>query len=645
MPDYNPNSIWKSKEKKYVYVPPGDTTSYTAQSPQKKQTPPLGGMPSPIGENHENKSKDPSSPSFFRRHNLLVFTIGIFLLIGFVAFVYYLLLPPSTPNIVITFSDPGTVIIGQPFPLTITVSNKSKSVLRNANLNILLPTGLSFVGQDPNQQVVTEPVGILSSQTINPPQTVQVIATANPGTSQKVGAQLTYQTAATAATQFQNSANMSLTIGTQSALSLSYDTPSEIFSGQNFDIAVHYQNNTTTTLQGVQLAMQYPPAFHFVTSSTTAPTNSADNTWNLGSVAANATGTLVISGNIVGPPQAHYQMTGTIGANFGGQNYPANAAQANLTITPSPLSLTIALNNTSNYIAGLGDNLNYQLTYTNNSNVTFQSVNISATLIGRMYDFKSLKTSGSFNSQSNVITWYAANTPALGALAPGQSGSIDFTINTKSSFPIKLPSDKDYSLNISAKAESPTVPPNTAGTNTVSATSLTSKVGGELAFTSDAFYKETMVAIKNTGPYPPKVNQPTTYTIHWSLVNYSTDMQNVTISAYLQSGTTFTGLTTSSGLTSTTLPTYNPGTGQVTWTIPYIPATAGVISAPITAVFQVTNTPAINQVGQQVTLMGPATLTATDGYTGAAISQSTAAITTQLPNDPYAKGQVNGVTQ
>lgn len=575
-----------------------------------------------------------------------MFTVGIFLLIAIGGYIYYLLQPPSTPNVVMTFSDPGQIVVGQPFSLTITVSNKSKSVLQNAELNITLPDGLSFVGEDSTQRTLTESIGTLSSQTINPPQTIQVIADPTAaGKSQTISAQLTYQTAATATTQFQNKASTAVTIGAQSALSLSYSAPSSIFSGQNFDITVNYQNNTAQALNGVQLTMQYPPAYHFVSSTTTAPTGAASNVWNLGTVAPNATGTLVITGNIVGPTAAQYQLTGTIGATFSSQNYAAAAAPVSFAVTPSPLSLTIALNNTSStYTSALSDSLHYVLTYKNNSSVTFQTVNISATLVGAMYDFSSLKTSGTFNSKSNTITWYTANTPELASLAPGQSGTVDFTVTTKGAFPIKQISNKNYSLAVTAQATSPTVPPNTAGTNTTSITALTSKVGGEIDLTSDAFYKEASTTIVNSGPYPPVVDQPTTYTIHWTIVNYSTDMQNVTVSAYLQSGSTFTGVATSTGLASTSLPTYNAGTGQITWTIPYIPATTGVISTPAQTVFQITNTPSVNQNGQTITLLGPATLTATDVYTSSTVQNSAAAVTTHLTDDPSATG-LGTVTQ
>jgi hypothetical protein len=381
MPDYNPNSIWGSKQKKYVYTPPGDPTSYTAVPPGTQNVP-LSGSPPPLGENNGGKGNSGSnfnggqkSPSFFRRHGLILFTIGIFVAIGLAAYIYYLLLPAPAPNIAIAFSDPSSIIVGQPFPVIITVANESKSVIQNAQLNIMLPSSsLAFAsGTAPTQDV-----GMVSSGTINPPITIWLVATGNggtAGTTQTVNAALTYQVTNAASTTFTTpAASTGLNVGTQSALSLSYNAPSAIFSGQDFDITVNYQNDTAETLQGIQLQMQYPPAFHFVSSSTTAPTDAGDDTWNLGALAANATGTLVIVGNLVGPANAQYALTGVIGATFSGENFPAASAPVSFTVTPSPLSLSLALNDSLTYVAKLSDSLNYTLTYTNNSDVTFKSV-------------------------------------------------------------------------------------------------------------------------------------------------------------------------------------------------------------------------------------------------------------------------------
>lgn len=633
MPDYNPNSIWGSKEKKYSYTPP------SSANPSPKQKP----------EDPKTSDIVPSEPSFFHRHQVMFFAIGLLLALGLVGLVVYLLLPPPAPNIAISFSNPGTVVIGQPFPLAITVSNNSNSVLKNAELDIILPPGISFVGENAGQQAMTEEIDTLSSQTINPPENLQLIATGAQGaqsiaaTTQNISIKLMYQTAETNATQYENDANTSVVIGPEaaSAITLNYSSPSSIFSGQNFNLVVNYQNNTTSTLQGVQLNMQYPPAYNFVRSSM-APANTANDSWNIGTLAPNATGTLTITGDIVGAPGIPYQLTGTAAANYSGQNYPLYAASqaANYSVTPSPLGISILLNNASNTIARLGEALNYTLNYSNNSNVAFQTLTIQVNLVGQMYDLPSVQTQGSFNSNTNSITWNTANTPQLLSLAPGQSGSVNFSVNTRSAFPS---SGKNYTLQAVAQIQSPTVPPNTAGSSTVSATNLTSEVGGVIAISAKGYSEEPTPAIKNTGPYPPKVGQATEYTIHWDITNYATDASSVTVSAYLQSGTTFTGQVESNVASST--PVYNSATGLVSWTIPYIPANTGVIGPTAEAIFQVNNTPSVAQVGQNVTLLGQTNVSSTDMFTGQTLSASAPAITTQLQDDTSIESDNRVVTQ
>ena len=609
MPSYNPNSIWGSQEKKYSYNPPGSPV------------PPKSSQPIP-----------PEGPSFFHRHKLAFFTIGLLLAIGLVGLVFYLLLPAPAPNIKISFSSPDTIVLGQPFPLAITVSNESKSVLKNAQLDIILPNGLSFVGQDPTQRVMSEQIDTLSSQTINPPESVQIIATGNSATSQNITVKLGYETAETAGTQYETDANTTLVIGEQSAITINYTYSQSIFSGQNFDTVVNYQNNTNAALQDVKFTMQYPPAFNFI-RSTLQPLDSSNATWDLGSLGANATGTFTITGNIVGPSGVQYQLAGTPTIKFSNQNYALNIPNANaeFLVIASPLSLSLSVNGSLSYIAKPGGTLNYTVTYTNNSNIAFQGTNISVALVGSMFDFSTVKTPGAFNSNTNTITWNAANAPDLLSVAPGQSGSVTFSVATRSSYPIRLPSDKNYTLKINAQIESPTVPENTAGTDTRSIASLTNKIAGSLVIAAKGYRRDPTVTITNSGPYPPVVNSATQYTIHWDITNYSTDAQNVTVSAYLQSGTTFTGQIKSNVVSST--PVYNSGTGQITWTIPLLPATTGVISSPAEAVFQVSNTPSIAQVGQSVTLLGTTDVTSTDVFTGMTVHTSDDAITTALPDD------------
>ena len=339
---------------------------------------------------------------------------------------------------------------------------------------------------------------------------------------------------------------------------------------------------------------------------------------------------MTITGNVVGPPNAIYALNGTLTGSVMGSTYTLNQQTGSLTVVTSPLMLAVALNGTPNYIAGLGDVLDYVLTYTNNSNVTFENISLNAALVGDMFNLATMQTQGSFNSITDTVTWYAANVPQLSNLAPGQSGTVSFQLKTKTAYPIKQPGDGNYTLKVAARISSATVPPGTQASSTVSAADIQNMVGGEISLAAPAYWRDAASGILNSGPYPPKVNQATQYTVHWVITNYATDADNVTVSASLQSGTTCTGVTKSNVATA---PACNAANGLVTWTIPVIPATTGITGPPAEAIFQVENTPSINQVGSAVTLVGPVALQATDGFTSSTLTALAPAATTDLPAD------------
>ena len=94
-----------------------------------------------------------------------------------------------------------------------------------------------------------------------------------------------------------------------------------------------------------------------------------------------------------------------------------------------------------------------------------------------------------------------------------------------------------------------------------------------------------------------------------------------------------------------TEPTYDAATGLVTWNLPNLPAGTGVQSNPAEAIFQITNTPAINQVGQVVTLMNQTNLSAHDTFTNSTLQASADPIMTFLSKDTTVAGEDGRVVQ
>ena len=414
-----------------------------------------------------------------------------------------------------------------------------------------------------------------------------------------------------------------------------------MFAGQNFTTTVFYKNTTGYPIDGARIMMQYPSGFTFA-QATPTPAFPGNTVWNLGALAPGANGAIVITGNMAGQSTALYSMGGTATEDISGTSYTVAASAANVAITAAPLAITATLNHDPNYIAALNDYLDYTITYTNLSNVTFNNAVITAVLHGAMFDPSSVQSDASFNSRTDTLTWYAANTPELAAIAPGTSGSVELKIKTKPSFPIVSSADKNFTVGLHLAINSPTVPSNTAATSTSASTDISNKVGGVVALAAVGYRYETGAKIVNTGPYPPTVDQLTMYTIHWRLTDYSTDISDVSVSAYLQSGTTCTGKIVSN---ISVAPVCNAGTGEVTWNIPAVAACAGVLGAPVEAVFQVENMPAVNQFQQTITLLGKTSLTATDNFTGKTLQISANPVGTDIPNDPNVTATSRTVTE
>ncbi len=622
---YNPNAIWTSKKKTYGHSAPPPT-----EPPKTSSVPPSPGVPEPKKKS-EPKPKLPfDARLFFRRHALLIFSVGLVVFLGAVLAIAFLARPAANPSVSIAFSQPNSIPVGAPTVVTISSSNNSAVQLTGAVLTVTLPDSMSFVGEAASNTVEEYTLGTIDPGAVAA-QSSTIIVTGAPESLQRINVKLTYSTPSTAQTTFETDGESNVVVG-DSAISLSYAAPQNIVSEQSFTFSINYKNNTAQDIDDASIQAAYPPAFTFATSS--IPATGGDD-WNIGTILGGGSGSFTVTGTITGQAQAQYQMEGTVSLGASGEIYPVNIQPLTFVVTQPPLSLAITLNNSTTYISSAGDDLDYVLTYTNNSNISFSNVNISANLIGPMFNFSLLQTDGSFSSQSNTIAWSTANTPALASVAPGQSGSVTFSVKTKSTFPIKSPSDKNYVLKVIGTIQSSTVPPNTAGTSTVAGATLQNDVGGAIDLVATGYLK--------SGQYPPKVNQTTEYAIHWDITNYSTDAQNVTVSAYLQSGTTFAGAVSS---TISSMPVYNAGTGQITWTIPKIAAGTGVITPPIETVFDVSNVPAVNQVGQDVTLLGPSSLAATDGFTGQALKASADPVTTALPKDTSVSGgQDNSVTE
>ncbi len=550
---------------------------------------------------------------------------GCAVLLFAMAAVYYFFWPKSNGEVSIEFSKLDPVSIGEPFTLEVSASNNGSELLKNAKISLSVPEGVAFVGKSGSARFVEQVIGDMGAGVLTK-QSFTLIATGGAQSVKRLEARVTYLVGVNARVQFEAKESFDLEVGPP-AMNVSFEVPEKVFSGQDFDLTIHYENTSGKDFDMLKFKIDYPPVFQFTKSK---PQPSRSNTmWDIGPLKRGEKGTIVISGNVLGSDNLYFQFRGTLSTELSGELYPVAVQDANLTVAGSPLSLSVSVQGEgSERIINPGDPLSYLLTFKNNSNVALENITINATFTGEMFDFARSQTTGSFNSVTNTFSWNAGNAAQLRQLGPGESGSVNVFMAVRSDFPIKRVSDKHYTLKVKGRAESPTVPDAQVG-KTIAIAALENKIAGKIALISKAFFRDPSNVV-NAGQFPPHANRPTQYTVHWIIKNYSTDVASIRISASLQSNTRFVKVVKS---TLGAEPKYNPASGEVTWEIANVPATKGLIGQPVEAVFQIENTPAITQVGQYVVLMSPVKLTAEDTFTGVSLTSGDDQTTTQLPWD------------
>lgn len=557
----------------------------------------------------------------------IVFIIIAATVLALGAIFYLFFLESQKLDVGLEFEYPPKIFLGKQFELNVSLSNFYDFILKDAQISLFLPPGVSFIGQPEGRRVTERVLGDLGPGSINK-QSFNLIVTEKSNELKRIQAKLIYSSGDNSSVKFENSAEADVLVE-EPAVDLTLDAPEGVFNGQDFEVKIKYANDTAEEFKNLRLNMDYPPIFNFK-RSTVKPEDAGNKSWNLGTLESGSSGELSITGNVVGPEKSFFTFNAYLVADFLGNSYTINSQAVNVSIVEAPLAIEAEVNGEKDYVAKPGDNLIYVLTYRNNSETTMQNVVISARLTGGMFDFATLASDGSFNSLTNTITWRAAEAPQLGSVSPGQTGEVSLRVKLADSFPLRRISDKNFLLKMEAEIESATVPVGTVAEKTISVSNLENKIGGLLDIDSFALWRDAASGMLNAGPYPPKVNERSQYTVHWLIKNYATDAENAAVSGFLQSGARFTGIAKSN---IGTIPVYDSNSGLVTWNIGFIQATKGVISEPIEAVFQVEAVPAVNQVGQNLILLGESKITAKDLFTGLPLEDIAPAVDTRLPRD------------
>jgi len=147
--------------------------------------------------------------------------------------------------------------------------------------------------------------------------------------------------------------------------------------------------------------------------------------------------------------------------------------------------------------------------------------------------------------------------------------------------------------------------------------------------------------IENSGPIPPKVNTPTTYTIIWSIVNSFNQVSNVEVKATLPSYVKWTELKNPAG----EIFSFDSITNEVVWNVGSVLPNTGFGSAKKEIQFQLEFLPSSSQLGETPIILWETSLSGVDKVTGQKITAKAPATTINFSSDSTFKSGDDKVVQ
>lgn len=535
----------------------------------------------------------------------------------------------SSRNVEIAVTGPVVVDAGDVLAFTVSVNNQNTTALQTADLIVEFAPGTRD-SEDTTKELprARESLGRLGSGAVVKKE-IQARVFGETGDAQELVVSVEYRIEGSNAVFVKEKA-FTYEIG-HTPVTLRVEAPEEINAGQEFEVEISVESNSTETLSDMLLTAEYPFGFAFLNA---APTPSqGSRVWSFGDLAPGARRTVRIHGSIEGQDEEERTVRFAVGVADANQVDIVTPflSEAHTFILKRPfVEVNVALNGSvaDEIAVGSGTAVRGDLSWRNNLSVPVSDVVIRAELSGAALDESSVSADhGFYRSSSNTITWDEESDPRLGELAPGASGQVSFTLR-----PFDLSDRADMpnpEIRMSVTLSGRRVDESGSGS------SIAANIGEKvIRVNSDIDLTGRSVhfigPFENSGPMPPEADEETTYTIIWSIANSSNNVDDVAVSATLPSYVRWVGAVDPSG----DAVSFSPIGGQVLWNVGAVSRGVGITGPPREVAFQVALLPSISQIGSTPTLVNEARLSGDDAFTGASVGAVADALTTRLTTDP-----------
>ncbi len=565
------------------------------------------------------------------RAKLLIISFVLFLVTIGVAAVFFFMgnKPVSAGNITVDVIGPLSVGGGDVMTLDVKVQNLNAVPVESATLIVDYPTGAQSL-VDSGRELFTERVqlnDIKPNEEIKVP--IRMLMFGEENDKKEFQVSVEYRVKGSNATFKKDALPFEFVIGVSPVI-INVNAVKSIPTDQETTIELVIQSNTKEPLSDLLLRASYPQGFNYIKSD--PDTTSGEDMWKLKNLKPGEEQKVRITGKMTGREDDENEFTFEVGVTNEKDPFDIASSLAKrvhvVTIERPFLDVSVKVNGQKEEpaIIGASESANVIIDFDNTLDNPLYDVKITAELSGNTLDEMSVDANkGFYDSQTNIITWDSVDISELRELPPGEGESVSFTVEPRDD--TRLTPEMKLKVNIEGnRVGEDRVPERVVGT-----VSRNIRVSSATKFTSAVLYTDG--PFQNSGPIPPVAEQSTTYTVLFTVKNGTNPVSGAEVTAQIPQYVKWLDATTDTSGVS-----YSSTNRTVRWNIGELKA-----NEYREVWMQISATPSLSQVGNNVTLMHRQTFRATDRFTQAKIDTLGLELSTDLnqePNPAYRGGNV-----
>ncbi|HQV64815.1 MAG TPA: hypothetical protein PKZ56_01105 [Candidatus Paceibacterota bacterium] len=529
----------------------------------------------------------------------------------------------SGENVQLTVTSTTFADSGEEVNATVTVTNQNPTAMEFTKLVFKYPLGNT---RDPNAlKEITRDLGTIGAgETRNEVFPLQLFG--EQGNEKDLSAMVEFRLSGSNAI-FEKTGGAKLTLRSSIA-TLVIKAVSTTLSGQQLPIQLTISGNATAPVKDALVIGDFPDGCTFV-SSDPEPTLDKNN-WYLGDLAVGDQKQINIVLQCVGVTDAEKNIQFSLGSQDSANERKLSSVYTTgshvLKLSSAFLASTLYINGKEfDKTSSIPQNreIPFEIRWQSNLETPINDARFIVKLSGAAFDPDTVRPGqGYFNTEDDTITWTSNEIEGLKLIQPGQTGSLDFRLISRTGLTTRSTIDAAISVEgveFGGKQQS-----------------LKDALVAKIPVVTDLQIIPRVVyysgPIKNSGPMPPRAQKETTYTIIWQLANSTNEVSNVVVRTKLPTGIVWKNNIAPSTAANTL--SYNTVTREIVWNAGNVPVGKEAKSIA----FQLGITPSKTMIGTIPNLTDDTTLEATDTVTNTTITQIKKILNTRINGDTSTVG-------